>query len=76
MQALTLCVCGAAATPACPCMCMQPWEVTQVVNGNIGNNICCYKYIKDKSKVPYVPKTFPYSSRVMKGSITGGIYKK
>lgn len=50
------------------------WEITQVVNTNMGNNMCCYKYIKSTGDNAYVPRTFPGSSRPMRAKISSGIY--
>ncbi|KAL6760783.1 hypothetical protein V8C86DRAFT_1040010 [Haematococcus lacustris] len=44
------------------------WEVTQVVNTNMGNHMCCLKYIMPVvlDKGAYVPTTFPGSSRPLR----------
>ncbi|KAL6756081.1 hypothetical protein V8C86DRAFT_3157200 [Haematococcus lacustris] len=47
------------------------WEVTQVVNINMGNHMCCLKYILPVAEgqgSTFVPSVFPGSSRPLKMS--------
>ncbi|KAL6756670.1 hypothetical protein V8C86DRAFT_3136431 [Haematococcus lacustris] len=47
------------------------WEVTQVVNTNMGNHMCCLKYILPVAEgqgSTFVPSVFPGSSRPLKMS--------